>query len=283
MSVVSTVSADEVLARLRQMPALPTVVAQLLASFGDDEVDIAELSRLIARDQALAARLLRVANSSFYGLQGKVATINDAIAILGFSAVRSMVLAVGISGVFRAERCPGFDRMAYVRHGVGVALAARALARQTGRNAELAFTGGVLHDIGVLVLASCFPEAYGEALAYRERHDCLHIVAERDIIGLDHGQVGGLLADAWLFPESLRAALAAHHAPAESTAELPADLIHVADAIAHALGLAQSIDELVQPVDRTAWHRLGMDQQKIANILPQVVAGMDEACLVFSA
>ncbi len=280
---MSRLNADDVLGRLRQLPALPTVVVELLASFGDDDVDIGGLSRLIARDQGLATRLLRVANSSFYGLSGKVATINDAIAVLGFSAVRSMVLAVGVNGAFPAGQCPGFDRQAYVRHGVGVGLAARTLARQAGRNAELAFTGGILHDIGVLVLATCFPQAYGEALAYRERHDCLPIVAERDIVGLDHAAVGGLLADAWLFPAALRAALAAHHAPAESTADQPADLIHVADAIAHALGLAGSLDEMVQPVDRTAWHRLGLDQQKIAAVLPQVVAGLDEACLVFSA
>ena len=280
---MNQIDADAILARLRQMPALPSVVVELLASFGDDEVDIGGLSRLIVRDQALAARLLRIANSSFYGLSGKVATINDAIAVLGFSAVRSMVIATGVSGAFQAGQCPGFDRPAYVRHGVGVGLAARALARQTGRNADLAFTGGVLHDIGVLVLASCFPQAYGEALAYRERHDCLHIVAERDIIGLDHAEVGGLLADAWLFPPALRAALAGHHAPAESTGSLPADLIHVADAVAHALGLAQSIDEMVLPVDRTAWHRLGLDRQKVAAVLPEVMAGMDEACLAFSA
>lgn len=280
---MTAVLADEVIACLRQLPALPSAVAQLLTTFGNEEVDVAEIARQIGRDQALAARLLRVANSSFYGLQGKVATINDAVVILGFSAVRSMVLAVGISGVFRADHCPGFDRPAYVRHAVGVGLAARALARQTGRNAELAFTGGILHDIGALVLASCFPDSYSEAMAYRERHECSHLVAERDIIGLDHAEIGGLLADAWSFPASLRAALAGHHAPAEFTADLPADLIHVADGIAHALGLSQSIDEMVLPVDRTAWHRLGMDQQKIAAILPQVAGGMDEACLIFNA
>lgn len=280
---MTTLRPEQVLACLHSLPALPAVVTELLASFDNDEVDVAELTRRIACDQALAARLLRVANSSFYGLQTRVSTINEALVVLGFRAVRSMVVAMGLGGVFRVEHCPGFEVQAHIRHGVGVGLAARALALETRRNPEIAFTGGILHDIGKLVLASCFAAQYQQALVYRDRHDCPLVVAERDVLGLDHAEVGGLLADAWRFPPALRAALAEHHSPAASTADSPADLIHVADAIAHGLGLGKSAGELVMAVDQTAWQRLGADHEKIARVLPQVLAGMDEACMVFSA
>ena len=154
---MSTLQSEQIVARLKALPALPTVVAELLASFGNEDVDIGRLAEQISHDQALTARLLRVANSSFYGLQSRISTINEAVVVLGFRAVRSMVLAVGVSGVFRADQCPGFDPQLYIRHCVGVGLTARALARVTGRNPELAFTGGILHDIGELVLATCFP------------------------------------------------------------------------------------------------------------------------------
>ena len=99
---------DQVSARLKQLPSLPSAVSDLLASFSNEEVDVEQIARQIARDQGLTARVLRVANSSFYGLQSKVGTINEAVVVLGFRAVRSMVMAVSMNGAFRVDQCHGF-------------------------------------------------------------------------------------------------------------------------------------------------------------------------------
>ena len=279
---MNTLDREQVLARLQQLPSLPSAVSELLISFANEDVDIGVIAHQIARDQGLTARVLRVANSSFYGLQSKVGTINEAVVVLGFRAVRSMVLAVGVSGAFRCDQCAGFDAQNYLRHCVAVGLGARALAQLTGYNPELAFTGGILHDIGEMVLASNFPKEYAEVLAYRKKHDCFLVVAERDILGMDHTEVGRMLAETWRFPPALLEAVAEHHAPAGATAGSLANLIHVADAIAHGLGVGNAVDELVMPVERTAWQRLGLDAGKIARILPQVIAGMDETCQALS-
>lgn len=280
---MSMLDHDELVSRLKRLPALPTVVADLLSSFGNDDADIGLICRQIARDQSLTARLLRVANSSFYGLQCRVATINEAVVVLGFRAVRSMLLTLSVNSAFRSQDCPGFEPRAYTRHCVGVGMAARAIAEASGRNPDLAFAGGVLHDIGMLVLASMFPEPYAKALAYRAEHDCPLVIAERDVLGSDHAIVGGLLADTWNFPASLRSAIAEHHASSAATAESLADLVHVADAVAHGLNLAGNGYDLVMPVDSTAWRRLGLDREKLAGILPRVVDGLDEAAQAFSA
>ena len=145
---MNTLDRAQIAAHLKDLPSLPVAVTELLASFDNEEVEISRIAQLIARDQALTARVLRVANSSFYGLQSRVSTINEAVVVLGFRAVRSMVLAVGLSARFSAAHCGGFDPSAQLRHGVGVGLAARVLARLSGHNPELAFTGGILHDIG---------------------------------------------------------------------------------------------------------------------------------------
>lgn len=278
---MSTLSRDQVVARLKQLPSLPSAVSELLASFGDEDVDVGRVANQIGRDQGLTARVLRVANSSFYGLQSRVGTIHEAVVVLGFRAVRSMVLAVGMSGAFRLDQCPGFDTQSYLRHCVAVGLAARALAVETGQNPELAFTGGILHDIGELLLASNFSAQYAEVLAYRKQHDCFLVVAERDLLGMDHAEVGGLLAETWRFPTALHQAVAEHHAPASATADSLADLIHVADAIAHAL--SKTPDDLVMPVDPTAWNRLAMDPVKLARVLLHVEQGMEETCQALSA
>lgn len=273
---------DQVLAQLKSLPSLPAVMADLLASMTQEEVDVEHLARQISRDQALTARVLRVANSSFYGLQKKVGSINDAVVVLGFRAVRSMVLAVGMNGVLKVADCPGFNMQAYFRHGVGVALAARSLAQRLGLNADLAFTAGLLHDIGRLVLAANFSAQYAQVLAYRHQHDCPLILAERDLLGLDHAVVGGLLAEAWHFPDALRAAVVDHHSPASAEASSLADLIHVADATAHALGLTNTAEEMVPPVDRTAWGRLRLNAEKYAMTLPRVLQEMEETCQALS-
>lgn len=280
---MTTLNREQVTARLKQLPSLPSAVSDLLASFGNEDVDVEQISRQIARDQGLTARVLRVANSSFYGLQSKVGTINEAVVVLGFRAVRSMVMAVGMNGAFRVEHCHGFDAQAYLRHGVGVGLAARALAPLAGQNPELAFTGGLLHDIGQLVLASNFAPQYAEALAYRKKHDCPLVVAERDILSLDHAEVGGLLAEAWRFPESLFQAVALHHAPAGALASSLANVVHIADCFAHALGLADSADELVMSVDGTAWERLGLDGEKCGKALADIEHCFEETCQILKS
>lgn len=269
---------EVLLSHLERLPSLPQVVSELLTSFASEEVDVGTIAEQIAHDQALAARVLRVANSSFYGLQCKVGTINEAVVVLGFRAVRSMVLAVGVNGVFKPEHCPGFDSSGYLRHCVGVGMVARQLAPGCGHSPEQAFVGGVLHDIGQLLLADIFPVEFGAALAYRQQHDCHPTVAERDVLGIDHAEVGGLLAQAWRFPAALHEAIAEHHAPASALAGSLANLIHVADAIAHGLGLMHRPDELVMPVDRTAWNRLGLDGRQIAKALPAVMTDFEETC-----
>ncbi len=279
---MTTLDRDQVLAHLKQLPSLPVAVADLLASFANEDVDVASIAQQIARDQGLTARVLRVANSSFYGLQHKVGTINEAVVVLGFRAVRSMVMAVGINGVFRVDQCRGFDAQAYLRHCVAVGVGARALAAETGHNPELAFTGGILHDIGELVLAANFSQQYAEVLAYRKQHDCFLVVAERDILGMDHCEVGSLLAETWRFPSVLQVAVAEHHAPASAVAGSLADLMHVANAIAHGLGFGQSAEEMVMPVERTAWQRLGLDAKKISRVLPLIVSGVDATCQALS-
>lgn len=283
MSSTAQLTLDQVRARIKQLPALPSAVADLLASMGNDDVDVDRIARQIARDQGLTARVLRVANSSFYGLQNKVNTINEAVVVLGFRAVRSMVLAVAMNGAFRVENCAGFAVQAYLRHSIGTALAARALAPLVGQNPEYAFTAGLLHDIGQLVLAANFAPQYAEMLAYQSEHDCPLVVAERDVLAIDHSVAGGLLAEAWHFPEMLRGAVLEHHAPASAEAQSLADLIHVADITAHALGLAGTPDEMVPPLDRTAWERLGLDAEKYARALPKIVQGMEDTCQAFMA
>ncbi len=263
---MSKLTADTVLARIRQLPSLPAVVLDLLASLEDDDADINALARKISQDQALVVKTLRVANSSFYGLQGQVETIHDALVVLGFRQLRTLVVAASVN-----TRIPGAELDAalnrhFWQHGLLVGLCAQQLAKACGRNADGAFTAGLLHDLGRLVLAGCFAAEYREVEAYRREHDCYGLEAEAAVLGIDHAAVGGALAERWNLPASLREAMAQHHAPEEAVDKNTA-LIHVADIMAHALDLTQVADDLVPRLSASAWNQLGLDWTRFKSCL----------------
>jgi putative nucleotidyltransferase with HDIG domain len=233
-------SADSLVTRSLSLPPMPQVAAELLSSMGREEIDVSTLARKIAADQALAAKTLRLANSSFYGLSTKVATIQQAITVLGFRSVRSLVTACAVTSVWPQQ--PGWPPLErFWLHSVAAGATARALAIALRRDSELAFIAGLLHDLGSLVLASQFPAEYQEVIKLVEA-GAPSMEAEREILGVDHAQIGGALAEHWRFPHTIRDAVAAHHADDGSGGEFGA-LVAEANRLAHCLAGDEDIAE----------------------------------------
>ncbi|MDC8758789.1 HDOD domain-containing protein [Janthinobacterium fluminis] len=251
---------DDIVNSLDDLPSLPAVVMELLNSIDQDDVDISVLAKKVAHDQALTAKTLRLANSSLYGLQVKVTTIQQAITYLGFQTTRNLITAAAVTGCFPEGRCAGFDDKAFWRHSIATAACAKVLARQIRFNQDYAFTAGLLHDIGRLVLVSSFPERFAAALVHRAAHDCTLREAERAVLGVDHVDAGLALAEHWNFSDTMRLAIGGHHDPEAPGAGFLAAIIHVADAVVYALDLAQGADDLVPAVSTVAWGALGLDE-----------------------
>jgi len=251
---------DHVIDQINDLPALPTIVQDLAKSHGDSEDDINYFTQQISLDQALSAKTLRFANSSFYGLQTKITTIRQAITLIGIDAVRHVITATSLTTYFPANGCAGFDFMGLWRHAVATAVCARVLARQLHLNQDYAFTAGLLHDIGRLLLATHFRSEYEQVLAYRKQHDCQLLDAEHEIIGIDHAMAGAELAAHWNFSPTIQHAILYHHAPEQHKDGALSSLINVANAIVHALDLARQEDDLVPPISDMAWHDMGLDE-----------------------
>ena len=255
---MNTIAVADIVRNIRDLPALPAVVLELIRTFGEEDVDIDTLAAKIARDQALAARTLRLANSSFYGLASRVSTIGQAVVVLGFDSVRTLVAGSGIIDTLSAGG-DAVDVAGFWRHSMATAVCARSLARRTGLNPESAFIAGLLHDIGRLVLATRFASGYSEVRAWRERGDGWLLEAEQAVMGIDHQQVGLLLAESWKFPLPIRRAISNHHRPEAADCGGLASVVHVANAIVHALDLAGEPDAAVPPVMDAAWDSLRLD------------------------
>jgi putative nucleotidyltransferase with HDIG domain len=283
-------SLEEVLADIRQLPSLPAVVGELLRVLNHESTGVDQLADGIAKDQALAACVLRVANSPFFGVQYKVASIHNAIVVLGFRAVGSLVMAATVTGFFTPPREVSFDLSQFWRHSIGTALCARVLARHVGLDPEIGFAAGLLHDIGVLMLLTTRPTHYAAVLAYREAHDCHLVEAERAVLGFDHGVAGEALAVRWRFPAEIVGAVALHHLPSagdhppafQDKATL-ADVVHLANILAHALDLGAAPQALVPPVDPDVWRRIGLSGESLKPLLAAVEREHEGYCALLAA
>ncbi len=260
---------EEALRRIHNLPSLPAVVLDLLASMNQEDVDIDVLAKKIAQDQALTAKTLRLANSSFYGMARQVTTIAQAIAILGFRTVRSIATTAALMGTFTSTGHPGFDFAPFWRHAIAAAVCARALAEHLDINPEHAYTAGLLHDIGRLVLVTQFPSQYDATMAYRAEHDCHLLQAEQTVLGLDHAVIGHALTQHWKFPSAMQQAVSEHHAPS-SVGVAPLSLVVMAaDAIAHALDLSGDANDLVPSVPDGLWQQLGLSDEVLLQVFGQ--------------
>ena len=206
---------EQLLEDLKDLPTLPTVVAQVMVTLNQTSSSAKDLERLIANDQAIAAKLLKLANSAFYGLPGKVNSLGRAITLLGFNTVRSMVLTIGVVTKFSgASRNEYFNRGDFWEHSLSVALASKLLAtKDPSVNSEEAHIAGLLHDLGRIVFDFCKPVEFKDALKRVREQSVNARLAERESIGLSHDEIGSIVAVKWRFPEFIRESMAFHHEP----------------------------------------------------------------------
>jgi len=201
---------DEVFEQTHKLPTVPRVVQDLISSFGQDDVNVGEIADRIALDQVITAKLLRLANSAHFGASRKIGSAHEAIIVLGFNTVRTLVVASGVTGAFVST--PGFDRPQFWRNSLHVALTARGLAQLTRDNRELAFTCGLLHGIGELLIHVVQPELatkIDRSVATGGNRAAL----EHNNIGFDYMELGAELARRWNFPEAIQIAIAEQQAP----------------------------------------------------------------------
>lgn len=274
---------EELVDGLEDLPSLPAVVMELLGCIDQEDSDISLLAKKVSADGALTAKTLRLANSSAFGLQVKATTIQQAMTYLGFQATRNLIMAAAMTGCFPSGRCPSFDDKAFWRLSIATAACARVLARHMRFKQEVAFTAGLLHGIGRLVLATRFPEDYEAVLSACKRVDGDLAALERDMLGLDHVDAGVALAEHWQLSNTLRQAIAFQRRPDVAGAGFLATIVHVAAAVAHALDLAGDADELVPPLSGVAWTALSLSEDTWLHVFRETELQFEEMTAILMA
>ena len=277
---------DEILQKVQSLPPLPAAVERLCAMANDPETDIREMSRVISMDQALTARILRVANSAFYGLSRRVSTVTQAIMIVGFMGIRNLALSVTLLDFMdRVDRDSPLDGEQFWKHTLAVASLARLLAlRLRLRNQEEAFTAGLLHDFGEIILMENFPEQYAKLLKRVEAGGGPLHVLEKEEFGIDHAMVGWELCKYWKIPELLAKVIANHHSSPEQgisgTMEDAIDrIVRISDNLARISRIGSDGDPLVEVgfLDSLGVEKnMHTHAQHVLNVLPEEMAKLEE-------
>lgn len=262
----SQIALEEVIKKIHDLPSLPQVEQALLNKLNDENLSLEKIVEKVALDPSLAAKVLKLANTSYYGSNSKVVTIQQAVSMLGTSHLKSLIRTSIFNKCMPADACRNFDAKAFWRHNIATAICAELISRTLHMKHDFAFTAGLLHDIGRLVLASCFPEKYAQVIRFQHQKDCDLLDAERTLLGIDHVAAGLILAIEWQFAEAIQDAIRGHHEPSADDLNSLASVIHVANAIVHALDLCDEKAESMPSVSDEAWKSLALSETQLLTI-----------------
>jgi HD-like signal output (HDOD) protein len=255
----------ELLAKLHQLPSLPLVLQELVASFSDANMDTVLLAHRIEHDQGLSAKVLRMANSSFYGLPRKVGSIQDAVTVLGFDTVRSLVLSAGIIRHIPSSSGGSFDRQAYWSRCYRIATISQSLSKTIQQGQNFAFTTGMFCEIGQLALDLCIPQQFAELLRQQANSQSSLVELEQSELGFDHFELGADIVRMWNFPQEIELIIRHWNNPElQTTCDPLACVAHIAATLENGV----MNDEVIAELSRTWCARIQMPWEEIKANLP---------------
>jgi len=266
--------------RIQSLPTLPVVVEKVISLVDDPEASTADLAKIISNDQALMVKVLKVVNSAYYGLPRKISTLTQATVILGFNTIKNLVLTASVFSAFDNDGMQRkFSRVKFWDHCVGCATGSRVLSRRIRLGLpEEAFVAGLLHDVGKVVFDQFLPQDFAAILDLVDKKSLRIIDAEKEILGVDHTQIGQWLAEKWNLPPHLIAAIAYHHKPqAAGENKKIVAIVHLADAIARLEQLGYGGDSQTPVIDPKSWEMLSIPEEELGEIVLEIQEEYEKA------
>ena len=205
---------NKLVKRIQQIPTLPIISQKILTVVGNENASFKELVRIIEKDQALAIKILKVANSAFYGFLSKISSLEHALVILGINEVKSIVLGFSVQNFFSHSESDAFDRTRFWKHAIICSQVAKLLGRHFNmRDDDSLFLAGLIHDIGKVVLDEYCHEEFLQIIEHVSSNNSTFSQAEKEILGTTHYQIAATLLKQWKFPDKVIMQVLYHHAP----------------------------------------------------------------------
>jgi len=267
------------LQRADALPPAPRILTELLPLLKNEQADSARIVALITFDAVLTARILRRCNSVQSGAVTRVHDLGEALMRLGFDEIyRLVALEVGRGMLGTAQNGYGMAVGDLWRHSVAAALACKVLARTLDGDENIVFTGGLLHDIGKLLLNTSLARDYQTVLGQIRQSGCSFLEAERDVLGVDHAELGARMLQRWNFPDALASAVEHHHNPLQAGPNLQlAAYLHVGDMVAHIMGQSEGFLAYAVRSCPEALQALEISPKEIENVVLKTESALKEA------
>lgn len=276
-------SADrrKLLEMVERMPTFSQSVVRILQLTSSGDAAPKELVRLVEHDPILTMRVLKLVNSAYFGLGRPVTSIKQGVVYIGVNTIKHLAISIAAMGALPRDNTAGFDMDAFWTHSLVTGSAARLIAQRQGvpRNDATAwFIAGLLHDIGQVVLAHGMPAAYREVLQASRARGASLIEVERQVLGVDHAEIGSLLGEHWKLPEELVLTIARHH-DAEGAADLPplGKGVFAANQVAKLTDQPQASISCVEPLPEAIRRWLGLTLGELVDALGQLPAELEAA------
>ncbi len=263
----------KILQTAKDLPPMPQTTLKAHEIIKDPNASFEDLANVLEMDQAIATRVLRMANSPYYGMSGTVSSIKHAATILGLKVLEELIVMAWSTKAL-AKRMKGYalDTGDLWQHSLGVAFGSKIIA--TMKNPGLAndaFSAGLIHDVGKLVLDPYILERRDAFTAFLADGQESFLAAEKGILGFDHGEIASELCTNWNVPQTLTTAIRYHHNPAASDGSQLAYIVHMADVIAMMSGMGSGIDGLQYHLDQEVKAKLAMSSDDMSTVMMQIV------------
>jgi putative nucleotidyltransferase with HDIG domain len=268
---------EQILSRMETLPTLPQVVVKLYAVLNNENSSASDVEAVMKTDPALTANILRMTNSPYFGAGRTIDSIRQAVALLGTKRVFEVAASASFSRII-PDTIPGYDVPAdgFWTHCIAVAVIAERLALELKlKTPDLTFTAGLLHDIGKLAIGIFLADEAESVLGELADEGRSFYAAEYSVLGTDHAEIGGLLAESWQLPEKLVHLIRWHHKPSDAKKADPEldieqermiDLVHAADILAHAFGYGADAGGLARELDDAVVERLGIKVARLESV-----------------
>ena len=271
----------QMIKNISSIPTLPTVIERMTRLLQNPKTSAEEVGKAITTDQALAAKVLKLVNSAFYGFPGRISTITHAIVLLGFSTVKNVVLTASIFDIFRnqGEETRGFNLEDFWLHSIACGAASAAIVKHTGGlEKEECFIAGLIHDIGKLIICHYLPEEFRSALQHSAENRQLFYESEKKLFDSTHAQVGGFIAERWKLPPNLQNPVKYHHQPSPAYDHYPMiAVVHCADILVRALDYGNGGDNQIPSLSEQLWKSLDLDNIDLDALLDSIHDEIEKA------
>jgi HD-like signal output (HDOD) protein len=276
----------EIIMNTRDLPAMPHIACKVLELSSNPDTSAQQLQQVIADDQAMTARILKIANSALYSCSRKIKTLTEAIVMLGFNTIRSLVVTSASRNLYvSSSKRMGLKERLMWEHSIGAAFGCRLLAKQRYPHLmEEAFLAGLMHDIGKLVLNQQAAEQYDDIVQIVYNENRAFCETEREVFGFDHAEVGERLINKWKLSPLLERAIADHHRPEALTADNPLLLLlDLSNRLCRRLGIGFLEDASLDLAAAPPNLHLQLGAEALEDIAAQLQGALEEEMEIFIA